>query len=310
MQKIVILRALKLGDMICSIPALRAVRLRYPNAEISLVSLPSMENLFLRFTHLIDEFIPFSGFPGMPELATSPEKVVAFLAQIQQRKFDLAIQLHGSGEVSNIVTQLFGAKRTIGYHLAKDTDDYLQYRGELHELERCLSLLKLLGIESPSRDLEFPLLDEDHKVLQNLNLPSSYICIHPGASTESKRWDRDLFCRLADEIALKGTSVVFTGSEVEGPLVKDIISKMKSHAFDVASLNLPIGPLSALIHHSEALICNDTGVSHISAALKKRSVVIFTETNPDRWAPLNKSLHRALVRPDLEDVLEVIGEVL
>ncbi|WPU67201.1 glycosyltransferase family 9 protein [Peredibacter starrii] len=309
-MKIVILRALKLGDMICSIPALKAIRTHYPDAEISLVSLPSMKNLFERYSHLIDEFIPFSGFPGMPELNFSPNEVTRFLSDMQEREFDLAVQLHGSGEVSNELINLFGAKRCIGFHQGPKNQDYLTYPNDLHEVERCLALLEILEIEKPDPELEFPLSKEDKKMVLDLCLPSRYVCIHPGASTESKRWDRMLFSRLADEISDRGTKVVFTGSSNESELVQGIMKSMKSDAFDAASLNLPIGPLSALIQQSSGLICNDTGVSHISAALKKKSIVIFTETSPDRWAPLDGNLHRALVRPSLQEVIHLIGEVL
>lgn len=86
-EKIVILRALKLGDMLCSIPSIRAMRNKFPNAHISLVSHPQMEHLFSRFNHYIDEFIPFKGFPGMPrfssvqEIATGASIIRTYQAQ-------------------------------------------------------------------------------------------------------------------------------------------------------------------------------------------------------------------------------------
>src|SRR5690606_15072103 len=149
-KSILIFRALKLGDMLCFIPSLKAIRSAYPEAHITLVSLPSMDKLFERFKHYIDEFLPFPGCPGMPELDPSPESVLHFLQQLQNRHFDLAIQLHGSGEVSNPLVSLFSARQTAGFYrsgaFCPDQNLFRQWPEGKSEVHRCLSLLEVLGI--------------------------------------------------------------------------------------------------------------------------------------------------------------------
>lgn len=56
-----------------------------------------MGKLFNRFSHYVDEFIPFAGFPGMAESPVDSEYIWHIIKSIQDKEFDLAIQLHGSG---------------------------------------------------------------------------------------------------------------------------------------------------------------------------------------------------------------------
>lgn len=318
-EKIIVLRALKLGDMLCSLPALRALRQCYPHSRITLVSHPAMADLFTRYSHLINEFIPFPGFPGMPETFCDVSEVVKFLERVQKENYDLAVQMHGSGEISNLVVSLFKAKETIGLYkkgnYCPDPENFIYYSEDTSEIHRCLSLINLLGGKTVSDELDFPLSSHDFEELRSHGalarfVERPYFCLHPGASTYSKRWAPQNFADVGDYLVKKGFKVVFTGSRAESGLVKEIMRLMEEESFNAAEINLPLGPLGALLTNSSGVICNDTGISHLAAALRVPSVIIFSETDPVRWAPLNTKLHHWLLRPKTGDVIDEIEEFL
>jgi ADP-heptose:LPS heptosyltransferase len=98
--------------MLCAIPAIKALRFAYPDAQITLIGLPWAKSLTERFSHYFDEFIQFPGYPGLPEQKLDPKAFTTFLSEVQSRKFDLAIQMQGNGSVINPMVELFGAKFT------------------------------------------------------------------------------------------------------------------------------------------------------------------------------------------------------
>jgi ADP-heptose:LPS heptosyltransferase len=120
-----------------------------------------------------------------------------------------------------------------------------------------------------------------------------YVCIHVGAQLPSRRWPPDRFAAVADAIVASGRSVVMTGSAGEAALVADVMGRMRRRAISLAG-KTTLGALGALSADAEALVCNDTSVSHIAAALGCPSVVVSCGADVARWAPLDKARHRVL----------------
>ena len=309
-----VFRARQLGDMLCAIPALRAVRAALPQTRIALIGLPWAEHFAARFPRYIDEFIAFPGHPAFPEQAVQQHRLAEFYASMRARRFAVALQMHGSGEHSTDVTRAFGACAIAGYGDAKsgEREQFHPYPESGAEPLRLLELVSLLGAPAHGEHLEFPLTDADERELGASGLadglaPGGYVCIHPGARIRDKCWHPARFAQVADQIATEfDVRIVLTGSAAEAPLTAAIASRMRYRALDAAA-PISVGAMAALMSRARLLISNDTGVSHIAAGLKLNSIVIFSKADMRRWAPLDKARHRCLWDPEGQRASEVIN---
>jgi len=314
-SSIVIFRALQLGDMLCAVPALRALRAAAPRAHIALVGLPWAQQFADRFSGYIDEFIPFPGHPLLPEQPVQHESLARFYTSLCAREFGLALQMHGSGDVTNDIVSGFGAKALAGYcrgdALVRDRTVLLPYPETGAEPERLLRLVEELGAQPAGLHLEFPLSPEDEEELDASGLANdlhdaAYFCIHPGARKRDKCWPPRQFAEVGDRLAAEfGLTPVLTGSASEADLTAEVAAHMHHKPVNAAA-PISIGAMAVLMRKAKLLLCNDTGVSHIAAGLKLKSVVVFSKADIARWAPLDRHSHRCIWDPDAQRAAVVL----
>ncbi len=301
-QSIAIVRSLPgLGDLLCTVPAWRSLRVALPKAQITLIGLPWARSFVERFSNYLDNFLEFPGYPGIPEVPLQITKLPVFFAN-QQQHFDLALQMHGSGIISNPFTVMLGARINAGFYMPNqycpDAERFLPYPEYEPEVWRHLRLMEFLGIPLKGTSLEFPLREDDFAALDAIEevrhfKNGEYVCVHPGASVRDRRWSPEKFAVVADALVTRGFQVVLTGTAVEAELTQAVQQAMRFSAIDLAG-RTSLGAIAALLSNAQLLICNDTGVSHLAAALRVKSVVIFSNSDPNRWAPLERDRHRVL----------------
>lgn len=114
-NRIAVFRALQLGDMLCAVPALRALRQAFPQARISLIGLAGAREFVARFHAYVDELIEFPGIAEFPEQACRPDELPAFFRRVRAARADVALQMHGSGVHSNRIVSRLGAARWGGF---------------------------------------------------------------------------------------------------------------------------------------------------------------------------------------------------
>jgi ADP-heptose:LPS heptosyltransferase len=299
--RVAIVRALPgLGDLLCTVPAWRAIRAAYPTAHLTLVGLPHARQFVTRYQRYLDDFLEFPGFPGISERPPAVRRLPAFLALAQAKRFDLALQMHGSGESSNQFTVLLGARDNAGFflpgHYCPDPSRFLPFLPAESEVRRYLRLLNHLGIPAQGEELEFPIRDEDNRAFRRFVdtrdlQPGSYVCIHAGAKDEPRRWSPECFALVADGLADAGLRVVLTGVAAEAGLVDAVANRMRGPALNLTG-RTPRGMLASLVQGARLVVCNDTGISHLAAALSVPSVVVFLASDPMRWAPLDTRRHK------------------
>ena len=299
--RVAVFRALQLGDLLCAVPALRALRAAWPHARLTLVGLPWARDFVRRFRD-VDDFIEFPGAPGLPEREPQRAGWPAFISAVQAHRFDLAIQMHGSGELTNPLVAAFGASRNAGFFPAgwrnPDPSSFLAWPTQLPEVRRLLALAGHLGAPSRGEHLELPVLPAEQRAFVALRagLPvgeRGYVCVHAGARLASRRWPPARFAEVADCLAQAGFTVILTGTASETALVAQVRGAMREAAIDLTG-RTTLGTLTALVAQAQLVVCNDTGMSHVAAAVGTPSVVVCCGADPDRWRPLDGRRHRVV----------------
>ena len=336
LRKIAVLRALQLGDLLLAVPAFRALRAEFPYAEITLIGLPWAAAFVQRFAHYVDRFVEFAGYPGIEEVPVQKERTAQFLAEQQAYGYDLVIQMHGSGRVSDQLAVALGGQTTAGYYEQTPPAGLSlgrPYPNDWPEVLRNLGLAQLLGCRHLDPTLEFPLLEEDRAEVARLlprcradpggrpgevgggwspvvtpgrppgsalHLERGYrpwIGIHAGSRSPARRWPPEYFARLADMCAQYfNAQIVLTGATDESSTVQAVAQRMSREPLIVAG-KTSLGGLAALISELDLFISNDTGPAHIADAVQTPSVTIFGPVDPRRWAALDQMRHPVVRRP-------------
>jgi ADP-heptose:LPS heptosyltransferase len=299
-QRIAVFRALQLGDMLCAVPALRALRAHAPDARITLIGLPWAESFAARYAAYVDDFLAFPGFPGMPEQDEDGAGFIDFVRTAHARRFDLAMQMHGTGGITNALVALLGAKRNVGFREPDSApcDGFLPWPDEHPEVWRYLLLLRYLGIPLRGEHLELPVHAEEDEAWRSLARrhrlqPGRYVVIHPGARLPSRRWHPERFAAVGRKLASGGLRIAVTGSASESPLTAEVLSGLPANSVDLTG-ETSLGSLARVVGHAALLVCNDTGISHVAAAMAAPSVVVASGSDVRRWAPLDRERHVVL----------------
>jgi ADP-heptose:LPS heptosyltransferase len=204
-RKVALLRASRIGDFLCAIPALRALRARLPEAEISMITLPLLEEIAARSPY-IDRVLAFPGFPGIADQFFEACSTVRFLRQMQEEEFDLAIQMQGTGVYSNPFVLLLGARAAAGFVRPGDgpglLDAALPYPHGVHEIHCVQALTTFLGAPPQGEDVEFPLWPADREAADSLlsGLPQPWIGLHPSSRDQPRRWPLERFASLGSAL--------------------------------------------------------------------------------------------------------------
>jgi len=304
-RRIAIMRALQLGDLLVAVPAFRAIRARFPSAEITLIGLPWAREFVYRYRQYIDRFVEFAGYPGIKEMPVDLDRTQHFLAEQRAYGYDLVIQMHGAGQTSNAFVLELNGKVTVGYYEGKPPAGLTPgapYPHNKHEIWRNLGLAALLGCSTLDPRLDFPLFDEDHAEAASLlrSLPHAgrpWIALHPGSRPLARRWPPTYFAAVADELARQfNAQILLTGSPGEEQTVQTVMDHMRAPSQNLVG-KTSLGGLAALMSKLDLFISNDTGPAHVACAVDTLSITIFGPADYQRWAPLDQARHPSVRRP-------------
>jgi ADP-heptose:LPS heptosyltransferase len=310
-NKIAVLRANALGDLIFVLPALEAVRTAFPRAEIVLLGRAMHRELLGGRPGPVDRVLALPairGVSGPDHQETDERDRKRALETLRLERFDVAVQMHGGGTNSNPFVNQMGARLTAGLRApgADPLDLWVPYVYYQHEVCRYLEVAALLGASATGLEPRLQVLEDDlHEAAPVLSqLDGPFVVLHPGASDVRRRWPPERFAEVGDRLAGAGASVVVTGTPTEAALAREVVVRMTRPAVDACG-RLSLRGLVGLLSRCALAVANDTGPLHLAVAVGKPTVGIFWRGNMVNCAPLMRSRHRPL--PAWQDSCPVCG---
>jgi ADP-heptose:LPS heptosyltransferase len=298
-ERIAVLRANALGDLVVALPALEALRAAYPAAEITLLGREHHVAILGSRPGPVDRVIALPEGAVGDEARRDPDlDRDGLLDDLAARDFDLAIQLHGGGRNSNRFVRRLGARTTAGSRTvdAPELDRWLPYVPFQWEIARYLDIVRLVGAEPVTVEPRLVATDDDRAALA-AELPvlrsGPWAVVHPGATDPRRRWPVESFRRVARELVDRGRRVVVTGTRGEEPLVEPIAAALGTCGIAATSLSLPA--LLGLLDGADVVVANDTGPLHLATALGVPTVGIFWVGNLLNAGPFSRLRDRPLV---------------
>jgi ADP-heptose:LPS heptosyltransferase len=299
-HRIAVLRCNALGDHFMATPALAALRSAFPEAEITLVAGAWHAAFLSGRPGPVDRVLVLpqvTGLAGQPAGAPPEEELPGFLGQARAARYDLAVQLHGGGAVSNPLTRSLGARWTIGLRAegAPPLDATVPYRYYQPEACRFLEVVGLVGAEGPTEYPELALLGHERAAAVDL-LPGEgpWVALHAGAGDPRRRWAPERFAAVADGLAAAGVRPVLVGSPTDRPASSAVRAAARSPLHDLTG-RTDLGTLAAVLRRCAVVVANDSGPLHLARAAGAATVGLYWCGNAINAAPATRSRHRPLL---------------
>jgi len=302
-KRILVVRTDRIGDVLLSTPVIESLRKSYPNAYIAAMVSPYAKDIVEGNPYLDDVIIY-----DKEGRHKSWKRTLEFGFRLRERKFDLALVLHPTNR-AHLVSFLAGIPRRVGYgrksgFLLTDKIKHDKQRGEKHESEYALDLVRHLGLDPHGKAPFMPLKAESEKwteelfKLEGVKRSDKLLAIHPAASCPSKIWPNERFAAAADRLAEKyGFKVLILCGPKDTALAEDMRKRMTCQAVNLAGKN-SVSQLASVLKRCSLFISNDSGPVHIAAALGVPVISIFGRNqkglSPRRWGPVADKLSRAL----------------
>jgi ADP-heptose:LPS heptosyltransferase len=278
-KKILIIRLDRIGDVVLSTAAIRALRQHFPETVIHFMVTEYTKDIII----------------GNPNI----DAVRVYGKDSLERDYDIAIALH-PGMRQNYLTFISGAQIRIGYASSGGGFFLTQIVADnskepfCHEVELTLKAVEVLGCTLKEKYLQISKSEKADKFIQHLLNGlgiSSFdflVIIHPGARQEYLRWNEGKFSHIAWRLMReKKAKIIIIGTPQERKLVEKVCSGIPEKPFYY--LDLTLSQLISLLSKGKLFIGNSTGPMHIAAALGIPVVAIFGPQHPKdsylRWGP-------------------------
>jgi ADP-heptose:LPS heptosyltransferase len=279
--RLAVLRALGLGDLLTSVPALRALARAFPEHRRLLLGPRWLEPL-----------LPLIVEEGRPCLADLIETGGLGAGPPALPAAEIAVNLHGRGPESHrlLLATKPGRLLAFGHREVPESAGMPPWRADEHEVARWCRMLRESGIAADPEQLGIRRPEAAAPAWAR-----GATVLHPGAASAARRWPAGRWAALARAEREAGRSVLVTGSRAEAGLARTIVREAELDPSCAIAGSPGLLDLAALVAVAGVVVCGDTGIAHLATALGVRSVLLFGPTPPRLWGPPpERRRHRVL----------------
>lgn len=284
----------QLGDMLCAVPLLRAVRFSFPSAQISLVTSP-VNNEIMKHHPYVNRVICYD--------KRTNGSLLQFVYELRSQQYDLAIvpATVSISLTSNLIALFSRSRWRVGpsevQGIPNESSFCFTHPVELnwvaephrHQALRNLDIVQSLAISTEDLSGTIGLTEseiaEANEKLGPLRANSALLIgIHPGAGKPGNRWPARKFADLVNRLHQeKNAGIVITAGPMDGEALREVIRWLACPHLVIS--NESIRKVASIINAVDIFISNDTGIMHVAGATEAFLISLFGPTDPLQWAP-------------------------
>jgi lipopolysaccharide heptosyltransferase II len=298
-KKILFIRIDRIGDIVLSTPALKAIKQAFPHSELTALASPSNSPLVFNNPN-IDHIVVYDRSGRLIDR-------IRVIQKLRESGFDFVIDPYPDYELETALIAFFsGAMRRIGYaSYGREVFFNLpvpEIRSDGHFIDLTLDILKPVGIVTKDKTPEIYLTGDEKKWagnwLKERRLGTKPVVgIHPGAYYESQRWPPENFAELICELRKAGRkNLILFGGPGDERLLDSIVSMSGEDI--LTYIPDDFRKFAALLSFCSVFICNNSGPLHIAVALNTPTISFMGPTQKKRWMPIG-DIHKVLRINDL-----------
>jgi len=312
-ERILAIRIKSIGDVVFTLPAIHALRERFPVARLHYLVSQEHAELLGGFRD-VDEIIPLdrkmfsNGSPFAVALG-----IARLMRRLRRSRFDLAVDFQGFGE-TEWLSYFSGAPERLGnvYNAHRGwTYTRTSNRGvTTHPAEWNLALLRTLDINPGALRNEYLLPEEplnaarDFFRAKGLSPERPTLFLQPFTSNDEKNWPLDKYSELANYHRQQGMQIIFGG----GPGDRARLELVQASDFCVAA-GTPLLVSAGLMKLSSVIVGADTGLLHLANAMGKRVIMIMRSNQPGSSHPFQHPDWAVTCGPGKKITEVPVGEV-
>ena len=288
----------KIGDVLMTTPAVRALKMQFPDAKISFLTEPPSDEIF-RNSPFVDEILCYNRKYKLHEH-------IKFIQGLRKKRFDLVIDFFCNPRSTQIAF-LSGAKYRIGFNF-RGRSVFYTHKISLIDVREAyspfhkLALLAPLGIEAKNCKIEFPCSAQDYQYAEHLitkwkiTKNDFVIALYPASKHKECAWPVKNFAWVADNlIETYSAKILFICGPGEEEFINGVKHSMQRVDMTIMDDKIPalsLAQLRALFEKIDLYIGNDSGLAHIAISAGTPTVRVFGQPDPSNWMPPENMLHK------------------